>query len=129
MVVCMALSLPSAPTIFWSSVVPSALSAYTRVALFGAAPLNFDFATLSFQVPTTASAAKAVAPSKRVLNRAIVMILLMVRLQCNILVVFGDQAGPAVPGAVGEYARAIPRPQASVGRALQHCTAGHGSSA
>ena len=39
------------------------------------------------------------------------MILLMVRLQWNVLVVFGDQAGPAVPGADGDYARAILRPQ------------------
>jgi hypothetical protein len=42
---------------------------YTRVALFGAVPLNFDFATLSFHVPSMASAAIAVVPQNSALSR------------------------------------------------------------
>jgi len=51
-----------------------ALGVHAR-PLFGAAPLNFDFAMLSFHVPSTASAANAVVPMNSVLSRAIARIL------------------------------------------------------
>ena len=53
---------------------------YTRVPLLGAASLNFDFATLSFQLPSMASAADAAVPKNSVLSSAIVMIFTIARL-------------------------------------------------
>src|SRR5450631_339775 len=120
MVTCMDVSLPSAPTNFWSSVVPSAVSEYTRVALFGAMPLNFDFATLRFQDPTTASAANAVAPRNSVLSRAIATILPMSRLPWMFWSCFVGNAARLAGTRIGEYARAAACLQALHRRALQH---------
>src|SRR6202007_1517373 len=99
---------------------PSALAAYTLVALFGAVPLNFDFATLSFQVPTTASAANAVAPRNSVLSRAIVIILRMVCLQWMFWSCLAANPARRVRTRSGEYARVVLRLQAVVRCAVQH---------
>ena len=55
-----AVALPSASTSSWVSLMPSGAGSNFRVAPLGVGPgLYLDFATLSFQVPTQLSPARA----------------------------------------------------------------------